>query len=302
MKPLTSIWMNGKQVPWHDAQIHVLSHVVHYGSSFFEGIRSYKTAKGKAILALDAHMRRLIDSARIYRTEIPYSVEQLNQAAIETILANGLEACYIRPVVYRGFGELGVNPLQSPVDVAIAVWEWGAYLGQDSLTNGVDVMVSSWNRISGNTLPGIAKAGGGYMNAQLAKIDAVQLGYADAIMLDVHGMVSEASGANLFVIKDGIIYTPPVGSSVLIGITRNLIIRLAREKGLTVMETEVPRGMLYTADELFFTGTAAEVCPIRSVDKVKVGTGTFPVTRSLQDAFFSLVKDGNDPYNLLTFF
>ncbi|NUQ81280.1 MAG: branched-chain amino acid transaminase [Bacteroidetes bacterium] len=302
MKPLTSIWMNGKQVPWHDAQIHVLSHVVHYGSSFFEGIRSYKTAKGKAVLALDAHMRRLIDSARIYRTEIPYNVEQLNRAAIETILANGLEACYIRPVVYRGFGELGVNPLQSPVDVAIAIWEWGAYLGQDSLTNGVDVMVSSWNRISGNTLPGIAKAGGGYMNAQLAKIDAVRLGYADAIMLDVHGMVSEASGANLFVVKDGVIYTPPVGSSILIGITRNLIIRLARDKGLTVIETEVPRGMLYTADELFFTGTAAEVCPIRSVDKVNVGTGTFPVTRSLQDAFFGIVKDGNDPYNMLTFF
>lgn len=302
MKELNTIWMNGKLVPWKDATIHVLSHVVHYGSSFFEGIRSYNTEKGPAVLALTEHMERLTHSTRIYRTESPYSVAELCTAAIDTIKSNGLKGCYIRPVIYRGFGELGVNPLTCPIDTMIAVWEWGAYLGEDSLKNGVDVQVSSWTRITSNTLPGLSKAGGGYLNAQLAKIDSVQNGYADAIMLDNNQMVSEGSGANLFFVKNGVIYTPGMGSSILVGITRNIVMRIAEDLGYKVEETTIPRGFIYTADEIFYTGTAIEVTPIRSVDKVKIGTGSFPVTMKIQEKFFDIIHKGNDPYKLLTFF
>lgn len=302
MKELNTIWMNGKLVPWNEARIHVLSHVLHYGSSFFEGIRSYNTEKGPAVLALTEHMERLVHSAKIYRTDSPYSVEELNRAAIETIRSNNLKACYIRPLLYRGFGELGVNPLTCPVDALIAVWEWGAYLGEESLKNGVDVHVSSWTRITSNTVPGLSKAGGGYLNAQLAKIDAIQNGYADAIMLDQHQMVSEGSGANLFFVKGDTLYTPGIGSSILIGITRNIVLRIAADLGYKVVETSIPRGFIHTADEIFYTGTAIEVTPIRSVDKVKVGNGSFPVTMKIQEKFFDLTRRGNDPYNLLTFF
>jgi branched-chain amino acid aminotransferase len=296
------IWFNGKLVPYEEATIHVLSHVVHYGSSVFEGIRCYKTKKGPAVFRLREHLRRLVDSARIYRMEVPYSLDQLVDATMETIQASGLEACYIRPVVFRGTGSLGVNPLKNRVETFVAVWEWGAYLGEGALEQGVDVQVASWNRMAPNTFPALAKAGGNYLNASLVKMNAVLNGDDEGIMLSTDGYVAEGSGENLFLIRDGRLYTAPIGLSILPGITRDAIITLARGLGYTVEETRLPREALYIADELFFTGTAAEITPIRSVDKYTIGAGRRgPVTEALQQAFFDVVVNGNDPHGWLSF-
>jgi branched-chain amino acid aminotransferase len=302
VKKTEKIWMNGTFVNWDDAQIHVLSHVVHYGTSWFEGIRCYDTAKGPAIFRLDRHIRRLFDSMKIYRTEIPYTEEQITQACLDTIRANKMRACYIRPVVYRGYGDVGVNPLPCPVDVAIAVWEWGSYLGPEALNEGIDVCISTFNRPAPNTLPQMAKAGGNYILSQLMKVEAIQGGFKEAIALGVNGMISEGSGENVFVVRDGVIYTPWVASSLLPGITRASVVQLAEEAGYRVREVDIPREMVYVADEMFFTGTAAEVTPIRSVDRCKVGSGKpGPVTMKLQKSFFDIVKNGNDPHNWLTY-
>ncbi len=296
------IWMNGKLVSWDDAKIHVLSHVVHYGSSWFEGIRCYETKRGSAIFRLDAHLRRLYDSAKIYRAEIPYTEQQLVEAVKQTIAANKLKACYVRPVVYRGYGEMGVNPLGCPVDVAIAVWEWGAYLGAGALEQGIDVCVSSWRRPAPDTSPSLAKSGGNYLNSQLIKMEALANGYVEAIALDVNGTISEGSGENIFIIRDKAIYTTPLISGILPGVTRASVITLAQELGYTLVEMAIPREMLYIADEVFFTGTAAEITPIRSVDKIVLGSGKAgPVTKSLQKAFFEVVQDGIDNHNWLMF-
>jgi branched-chain amino acid aminotransferase len=297
------IWMSGKLVPWDDARIHIGSHVIHYGSAVFEGIRCYSTRKGSAVFRLDAHTERLFNSAKIYWMEPSWTPEQVNTAILETIAANKLEACYIRPVLYRGAGQLGVNPLGSPVELAIMVWGWGTYLGKEALEQGVDVCVSSWTRMAPNTLPAMAKSAGNYMNSQLIKVEAVKGGFAEGIALDAQGYVSEGSGENLFAVSKGRLLTPPLVSSVLPGITRDSVLTLARSLGLPVEEKALPREMLYLADELFFTGTAAEITPIRSVDRQKVGAGSRgPVTAALQKAFFDVIE-GNvgDEHGWLTF-
>jgi branched-chain amino acid aminotransferase len=303
IKQMEFIWFNGRLVPWDQAQIHVLSHVVHYGSSFFEGVRCYATPRGTAIFRLTPHMRRLIDSAKIYRTAIPYTLDQLVAAVKETVRANGLASGYIRPVVYRGYGEIGVNPAQNPVEVAIATIEWGKYLGAEAMEGGVDVCVSSWNRFAPNTLPASSKAGGNYMNSQLIKMEALANGYAEGIALDAQGQVSEGSGENLFIVRDGVVYTPPVSSSILSGITRDTVITLLGELGVEVRQQVVPRELLYVADELFFTGTAAEVTPIRSVDRIPVGAGRRgPITARVQSAFFAVVQgEREDRYGWLEY-
>ena len=297
------IWMSGKLVPWDDARIHVGSHVIHYGSAVFEGIRCYSTPKGSVVFRLDTHTERLFNSAKIYWMEVPYSPEQVDAAVLATIAANKLEACYIRPVVYRGAGQLGVNPLGSPVELAIMVWDWGKYLGQEALEQGVDVCVSSWTRMAPNTLPTMAKAGGNYMNSQLIKIEALKGGFAEGIALDHQGYVSEGSGENLFAVSKGRLLTPPLVSSILPGITRDSVLTLARRLGIPVEEKALPREMLYLADELFFTGTAAEITPIRSVDRQKVGKGTRgPITEALQRAFFDVIEcNVGDEHGWLTF-
>lgn len=296
------LWFNGELVPYDEAKIHVLSHVVHYGSSVFEGIRCYDTDRGSAVFRLDAHMRRLVDSAKIHRMTIPYERETLNAAALQTIGRSGLQACYIRPVVFRGMGPMGVNPLKNSVETVIAVWEWGAYLGDEALSEGVDVQVASWQRPAPNTLPSMAKAGGNYLNASLVKMDALKNGFTEGIMLSTQGYLAEGSGENLFIVRDDVLYTAPTSMSILAGITRDAVITLARERGYTVKEQVVPREGLYIADELFFTGTAAEITPIRSVDHYTVGEGRRgPVTEELQEAFFDVVHRGNDPHGWLTF-
>ncbi len=303
IKPMEFIWFNGQLVPWDAARIHVLAHVVHYGSSFFEGIRCYETPRGPAVFRLTPHMRRLVESARIYRTELPYTLDQLVAAVKETVRANGLRAGYIRPVVYRGYGEIGVNPLNNPVEVAIATIEWGKYLGAEAMEQGVDVCVASWHRFAPNTLPALAKAGGNYLNSQLIKMEAMANGYAEGIALDHQGQVSEGSGENLFLVRDGVVYTPPVSASILSGITRDTVITLLGELGVEVRQQAIPRELLYIADELFFTGTAAEVTPIRSVDRLTVGQGhRGPVTTAVQRAFFGLVEgEREDRYGWLEY-
>ncbi|MBM2840249.1 MAG: branched-chain-amino-acid aminotransferase [Bacteroidetes bacterium] len=302
VKKVEKIWMNGKLVNWDDANIHILSHVVHYGSSWFEGIRCYETVKGTAIFRLDRHLRRLFDSTKIYRTDIPYTESQMEEAILSTIRANKMRACYIRPIVYRGYGDVGVNPLNCPVDVCIAVWEWGSYLGPEALTHGIDVCVSTWQRPAPNTLPQMAKAGGNYILSQLMKVEALKAGFTEAIALDVNGYLSEGSGENIFAVKDGVIYTPPITSSLLPGVTRASVMQIAKEAGHDVREINIPREMVYVADELFFTGTAAEVTPIRSVDKVQVGNGKpGPMTMKLQKMFFDVVRNGKDERGWLKF-
>src|SRR5215210_2873508 len=256
------IWMNGKLVEWKDATIHIASHVIHYGSSVFEGARCYATPKGSACFRLDAHMRRLQLSAKIYRMQYPLDLTGWHDAVLETIRANAMKACYIRPIIYRGYDTLGVNPLANPVDAAIMVWEWGAYLGAEALEQGVDMKVSSWSRMAPNTLPASAKATANYANSALIKMDALADGYSEGIALDVYGNISEGSGQNIFVVRDGVILTPPISASILGGITRDSITTLARELGYTVTETNLPRELLYIADEVFAVGTAAEVTPI----------------------------------------
>lgn len=296
------IWMNGEIVPFEDAKIHILSHAIHYGSSMFEGIRCYDTEKGSAILFLKEHVRRLFDSAKIYRAEIPYTLDEVEKAIVDVVMENNHRSCYIRPIAYRGLGALGVNPAGAAVELAIATWEWGSYLGEDVLENGVDVKISTWQRQAPNTFPAGAKAGGNYLNSQLIKMEAISDGYAEGIALDVYGYVSEGSGENIFVIRDGQIYTPFSAQSILPGITRNAVIELAKDAGYTVHETMISREMLYIADEVFMTGTAAEITPVRTVDKYKVGEGkTGPITKLLQQKFFDVIKQGEDQHGWLTF-
>jgi branched-chain amino acid aminotransferase len=285
------IWMNGSLVDWKDAKIHVGSHIVHYGSGVFEGARCYDTLGGPACFRLDAHIRRLQDSARIYRMEPKYSAQELTDAVFDTINANGFRACYIRPIVYRGYDSLGVNPLPCPIDVAIMVWEWGAYFTKEAIEEGLDVKISTWARNAPNTTPAMAKSVANYANAQLIKMEAIAEGYAEGIALDTSGNLSEGSGQNVFIVREGVIYTPPVGNSVLWGITRDSVMTIARELGFDVREQTLPRETLYIADEVFFVGTAVEVTPIRSVDRVKVGRGRRgPVTEAIQQRFFQIIK------------
>jgi branched-chain amino acid aminotransferase len=285
------IWMNGKIVDWKDATIHVASHVVHYGSAVFEGARCYSTPKGSACFRLDAHMRRLQHSAKIYRMDYPLDLAGWQNAVLDTIRANRMKACYIRPIVYRGYETLGVNPLTCPVDAAIILWEWGTYLGQEALERGVDVKVSSWSRMAPNTLPALAKSAANYANSALIKMDALADGYSEGIALDVAGEVSEGSGQNIFIVRGDTIHTPPIASSILGGITRDSIMILARELGFAVVEAAIPREALYIADEVFLVGTAAEVTPIRSVDKITIGSGgRGPVTERVQRAFFGVIN------------
>ncbi len=302
IKEAEKIWMNGKFVKWNDAKIHVLSHVIHYGSSFFEGIRSYKTKQGTAVLRIDEHIKRLINSAKIFRAEIPYSFEQISDAIIETIKINNLEECYIRPFAYRGYDDIGVNPLNNPVDLTIAAYEWGSYLGKGAVENGIDVCVSSWRRSAPNSTPTMSKIGGAYMNSQLIKMEALVNGYSEGIALDSNGFISEGSGENIFMVYEGILFTPQISNAILPGVTRKSVIHIAREMGYEVKETNIMREMLYIADEIFFTGTAAEITPIRSVDKSIIGKGSpGKVTKQLQEAFFDIIENGNDKYGWLTF-
>jgi branched-chain amino acid aminotransferase len=296
------IWFNGEMVPWEKATVHVMTHALHYGSSVFEGIRAYETPRGAAIFRLGEHVRRLFDSCRIYRMEPPFTPDQLFEACRTVVRENGLTNAYIRPLIWRGYGEMGLNPLRSPVETMVAAMEWGAYLGAEGLENGVDVHVSSWQRMAPNTLPAMAKAGGNYLSSQLIVMEAARNGYAEGIALDVHGWLSEGSGENLFLIRDGVIYTPPVTAALLPGITRDAVMTLARWLGYEVREHNLPREMLYLADELFFTGTAAEVTPIRSVDKLPVGNGKRgPITTAIQKAFFGLFSgETEDRWGWLT--
>jgi branched-chain amino acid aminotransferase len=288
---VSKIWMNGKWVPWDDAKIHILSHVAHYASSVFEGIRCYDTKRGPAIFRLDDHMDRLMYSARIYRMELPFTRAQIRQACLDVVAVNDLKTCYLRPLIYRGYENLGVNPFGSPVEVAVAAFPWGKYLGDDALTKGVAVKVSSWWRISPNTLPAMAKASANYMNSQLMKMEALVDGYDEAVALDVQGFVSEGSGQNLFTVMKGELVTPPLHSSILAGITRDSVMTLARDLGYRVREEVMPREMLYIADEVFFSGTAVEITPVRAIDKIKIGKGfRGPVAEKLQKEFFAIVN------------
>src|SRR4051795_2245919 len=291
LQPTEKIWHNGQLIPWNDAQIHVLSHVVSYGSSVFEGIRCYETNRGPALFRAREHAQRLVDSAKIYRMAVPFSIDSLVTAFSEVITANNLESCYVRPIVLRGYGDVGVLPYKNPIETYIACYPWGKYLGTEALAEGVDVCVSSWNRFAPNTLPALAKAGANYMNSQLIKMEAVLNGYSEGIALDTAGYVSEGSGENIFVVRDGKIHTPPLGASVLPGITRDSILQLSASLGIPVVETIVPREMLYIADEVFFSGTAAEITPIRSIDRIVIGKGKRgPIAETLQHAFFGVIN------------
>ena len=297
------IWMNGSFVDWADAKIHVASHVVHYGSGVFEGARCYDTPKGAACFRLSEHIRRLHDSAKIYRMECAYDRAALEDAVLETIRANAYNACYIRPLMYRGYDTLGVNPFSCPVDVAILVWEWGAYLGEDSIENGVDVQVSSWGRGAPNRFPSLSKATANYANSQLIKMESVIHGYAEGIALDPLGFISEGSGQNIFLVRDGVITTPPIAAATLPGITRDVVVTIAQGLGLTVREELQPREALYIADEVFFTGTAAEITPIRSVDRIDVGSGRRgPITVAIQERFYDVIHGrAPDTHGWLTY-
>lgn len=297
------VWMNGRLVPWNEANIHIASHVVHYGSSLFEGFRAYDTPKGTAVFRLEAHTKRLFNSCKMYRMDVPYTMEEFNAAVLETIRANGLRSCYVRPIVYRGYHTLGVDPFPNPVDCAILVWNWGKYLGEEALEGGVDVCVSSWWRMAPNTFPALAKAGANYMNSQLIKMEAILDGYAEGIALNIRGHISEGSGENIFLALNGTIYTPPLSSSVLPGITRDSVITLIREMGMKLVEETIPREMLYVADEVFFTGSAAEITPIRSIDKITIGAGRRgPLVKKLQEVFFAYIKgEREDTFGWLTY-
>lgn len=297
------IWFNGEFVDWKEANIHVLSHVIHYGSSVFEGIRCYNTQNGSAIFRLREHVERLFSSGKIYRMDIPYTVEEICDAIIETIRVNELKDCYIRPVVFRGYKELGVYPLNCPIETVIAVWEWGKYLGEEAIENGVDVGVSTWRRMAPNTLPNMAKAGANYMNSQLAKMESVLNGFDEAIMMDYQGTVSEGTGENIFLVKDNVLYTPHSSLSILSGITRDSVIKIAKDLDIMVKEESIPREMLYLADEIFLTGTAAEITPVRSVDKITIGKGKRgKITEKLQKKFFGFMEGTEeDKYGWMTF-
>jgi len=296
------IWFNGEFVPWDDAQVHVTAHVLHYGSSVFEGIRCYSTTEGPAIFRLDAHVDRLYKSCKIYRTEIPYSPNQLRQAIIDTVRVNQHQSCYIRPLVFRGAATLGIKPYDCPVEVVIITFEWGRYLGPEALEEGVDVCVSSWARMAPNTYPASAKIGGHYTNSQLIAMEALENGYTEGIALDVNGYVSEGSGENIFLVEKEVVRTPSLASSILGGITRGCAMTLARDLGYEVREELIPREALYVADEVFFTGTAAEITPIRSIDRIPIGAGNRgPVTERIQSEFLGITSgQAADRYGWLT--
>lgn len=294
-----NIWRNGQMIPWEDATIHVMSHVVHYGTSVFEGVRCYTQPNGAGVFRLEEHMQRLLDSAKIYRMPVPYTLDELCTAVVNLVEANGVAPCYIRPIIFRGYGEIGVNPLKSPVDVYIANFPWGKYIPGNT---GADVCISSWNRLAPNTMPSLAKAGANYMNSQLIRMEAEINGYSEGIALDVNGYLSEGSGENLFIVRGGTIYTTPLANSVLAGITRSSVMQIAKDLGIPVVEQALPRELLYIADEAFFTGTAAEVTHLRSVDRILVGDGTMgPITNTLHEEFFGIVSGTKpDKYNWLT--
>jgi branched-chain amino acid aminotransferase len=285
------IWFNGEFVPWDDAKVHVMSHALHYGSSVFEGIRAYSTPAGPAVLGLKPHVDRLFFSAKVMRMEIPYSREEIAEAIKATIRRNKHDECYIRPLVFRGYEMLGVYPLSCPVETVIGTWKWGAYLGAEALEKGVDVGVSSWRRMAPDAAMAMAKIGGQYVNSQMVVMEARDRGLSEGITLDIYGYVSEGSGENIFIVVDGVIYTPPLSASILGGITRRFAITLAQDLGYEVKEQNIVREMLYAADEVFFTGTAAEITPIKSIDKLPVGAGSRgPITKSLQDEFFAILR------------
>jgi len=287
------IWHNGKLIPWDEATIHVMSHVIHYGSSVFEGIRCYAPPSGPAIFRANEHIQRLLDSAKVYRIEVDYTRDQIVKAMLETVGGNGVWPCYVRPIILRGYGEAGVNPFNSPTEVYIINYPWGKYLGGEN--DGCDVCVSSWTRIAPNTLPAMAKSGANYMNSQLIKMEAIVNGFAEGIALDVNGYISEGSGENVFIVHRDKVITAPLGNSVLPGITRDSVVQIARDLGIPLVEQMIPREMLYICDEAFFTGTAAEVTPIRSVDKIKVGKGGIgPITRAIQKEFYAIVRGEKD--------
>jgi branched-chain amino acid aminotransferase len=303
IQPVDKIWMDGKLLDWEDATVHVLTHALHYGSGAFEGVRAYETSRGPAIFRLSDHVRRLFRSCHVYQMEIPFSQDEVAQAVVDTVRANGLRSCYIRPLVYRGYGEMGLNPLFAPVNVTVACWPWGSYLGDEGLQKGVRAKISSWKRNDHNILPPGAKATGQYINSGLAKVEAVKAGYDEAIMLNMAGYVTDGSGENVFIVKDGALHTPPFQAGCLDGITRDSIMAIARDLGVPVHERNLSRLDLYTADEAFYTGTAAEVVPIREVDDRSVGTnGPGPITKELQRVFFAAAHGEDARYeSWLTF-
>jgi branched-chain amino acid aminotransferase len=285
------IWFDGDFVPWEAAQVHVLSHVLHYGSSVFEGIRCYRTPGGPAVFRLREHVLRLLFSAKVARMDLPFGEDALFDACLNSVRRNGFESCYLRPIVFRGAGSMGVLPVDNPIHVAVAAWDWGAYLGKEAIEQGVDVMVSSWRKMPPGTLPALIKMGGAYAMATLAKLEATRLGFSEAILLDFEGRVAEGTGENLFAVLDGKLMTPNLGHSILGGITRRSVMQLARDHGIEVSEEPLTRDMLYMVQEIFFTGTAAEVTPVRSVDGLAVGKGKpGPITRKLQADFFDIVN------------
>ena len=285
------IWHNGKFIGWDEANIHVMSHVVNYGSGVFEGVRCYHTEQGPAIFRLREHMQRLLNSAHIYRMDPAFTVDELCKGALDLVQANKLDACYVRPIIFRGYGDVGVDPMGCPIEVYMACWEWGKYLGEEAIRSGIDVCISSWNRPAPNTLPQMAKAVANYMNSQLIRMEAKANGYAEGIALDVNGYVSEGSGENIFVVSNGSVTTPPMANSALPGITRNSIITLCHELGISVVEQMVPREALYIADEVFLSGTAAEITPVRTVDRIKIGYGSRgPITKRVQEEFFAITS------------
>ncbi len=297
------IWHNGKFIDWDNANIHVMSHVIHYASSVFEGIRCYSTPSGPAVFRLREHIQRLRNSAYIFRMEVDFSIDDLVNACLETVRINEFQECYLRPIIFRGYGPFGVNPMGNPIETYIASWVWGKYLGAEAMEEGVDVCVSSWARMSSNSLPATAKSAANYMNSQLIKMDAIKNGYVEGIALDSQGNVSEGSGENIFIVKDNILYTPPMSSAVLQGITRDSAMQLAKLLGYEVREQVMPRASLYIADEIFFTGTAAEITPVRSIDKIKIGNGARgPITAALQKEFFAITSGEKEaPGDWLTF-
>ncbi|MDQ6909650.1 MAG: branched-chain amino acid transaminase [Actinomycetota bacterium] len=295
LQKVESIWMDGKLVAWDDAKVHILTHTLHYGSGVFEGVRAYATSQGPAVFRLTDHIHRLFRSAKVYLIDIPYTPEELIEGAKETIRANGLDACYIRPIVYLGYGEMGLNPLPCPVNVSIAVWPWGTYLGDEGVKRGVRMKISTWQRHDPNAVPVAAKGIGMYVNSSMAKVEALKAGYDEAILLSPQGYVSECTGENLFIVKNGRLLTPPVSAGALEGITQDSVVTIARDLGIEVHETNILRTDLYLAEEAFLTGTAAEVVPIRSVDDREIGEPG-PITRAIQDTYFATVRGEDDRY------
>lgn len=290
MEPGQFIWMNGRTVPWEDAKVHVLAHALHYGSSVFEGIRAYVTPQGPAVFCLPQHVDRLFDSCKIQRMEMPYTRAQIADAIVDTVRQNRHSSCYIRPLVFRGMGSFHLDPRKSPVEVAVATLDYGRYLGAEAIEQGVDAMVSSWRRMAPDTFAPMAKIGGQYVNSQFIAMEAIDYGFVEGLALDAAGFLSEGSGENLFVVKGGTVYTPSLANSILAGITRLAVMTLCRDVGIPVQEAMLPREFLYLADEAFFTGTAAEITPIRSVDRLPIGTGRGPITARLQDEFFGITE------------